>query len=690
MNVLLLLLPALAPSARGMSLCGRRIQQSGGNSLQYAEDGSAEDELTVVNTAEALWVLAPGLPAGNVTLQSLPGPYSFCVHWMPALHIFNFTYGGTKWWTVPAVAPSKSRPPPSPIPPSPASPSPASPSPEPPSPASPSPEPPSPEPPSPASPSPEAPSPASPSPVPCRPKHRLINLNLNGQPAGNHCSISAPLWPTYTDTRRVDHEILQVADYLDKERFTGSGRGLRDWIESVLSQVMFDEDTHHFGRGPLQAAVYKLHSADVLASLPDRLGISLSFPSQLLETVAPGTRLQVVRIHAAGALFQDAANSTVVGSRVVGVTLEGTQVSNLTEDIVVTFHHQPLQVNSSPLCVFWDELSEQWRTDGCRSDPRAGGTDCRCNHLTYFALLMRTPELISELHLVSLSVLTFAGCSVSALSCIFTIIWICCSRKVLGNPTLQIHVNLLVAVLLLDLSFILSAVLGALQQRNLCAGSAAALHLALLCTFSWMSIEGFNLYRLVVKVFLSSAVTTVRLALVGWGVPLLIVAMVMVIDQESYGVYHFQVERPESHNSTATICWLTKPMVHHVLNLSFCAAILLFNACMMVAMIRRVRRLSAHTRAEKNRHCVTLLGLSCMLGLPWALAFFSYGALYLAAQYLFSILNALQGLFILLWYCALSQSSAKKQSHSSDCTSATPASPRAEQTLSSDHKKLLG
>ncbi|CAJ0922487.1 unnamed protein product [Ranitomeya imitator] len=364
------------------------------------------------------------------------------------------------------------------------------------------------------------------------------------------------------------------------------------------------------------------------------------------------------------------------------------------------------QVNLSLLCVFWDELSEQWRTDGCRSDPVAGGTDCRCNHLTYFALLMRPPELISELHLVSLSVLTFAGCSVSALSCIFTVIWIFCSRKVLGNPTLQIHMNLLVAVLLLDLSFILSAVLGALQEHSLCVGSAAVLHLALLCTFSWMAIEGFNLYRLVVKVFLASAVTTMRLALVGWGVPLLIVAMLMVMDLENYGVYHLQVERPSSPNSTATICWLTKPIVHQVLNLSFCAAILLFNTCMMVAMTRCVLRLSAHTRAEKNRHCVTLLGLSCMLGLPWALAFFSYGALYLAAQYLFSILKHSAsylfetrpvtqdipsfGLFILLWYCALSQSSAKKQSHSSDCTSATPASPRAEQTLSSDHKKLLG
>ncbi|KAG9474734.1 hypothetical protein GDO78_003280, partial [Eleutherodactylus coqui] len=424
---------------------------------------------------------------------------------------------------------------------------------------------------------------------------------------------------------------------------------LRSWLDTVLSKVEFSEDRQYFGKGSLRAAVYKLHSAEVLSSLPDRLGISLSFPNQLLETVDRGARLHVVRLADSGTLFPDAANSTVVGSQVVGVTLEGRLVANLSEDIVITFHHQPLQVNSSPVCVFWDELSESWRTDGCRTERSEERTDCRCNHLTYFALLMMQ-----------------------------------------SNPTLQIHVNLLGAVLLLDVTFIVSAVVGALEERSLCTSSAAALHFALLCTFSWMAIEGLNLYRLVVKVFPASSFTTVKLALVGWGLPIIIVAAVVLMYQESYGVYRVSVERPSVHNSTASICWLTDPIVHLVLTVTFCAAILLFNLCMMVAMTRRVLRLSAHTRAEKVRHCVTLLGLSCMLGLPWCLAFFSFGALFLPVQYLFSILNSLQGLFIFLWYCTLAQPSARSQSHSSDCSSATPASPRTEQSLSSDHKKLLG
>ncbi|KAG8562269.1 hypothetical protein GDO81_015633 [Engystomops pustulosus] len=630
------------PGTQGLSLCGWRTQESGGNKLQYSA-GSGEDTFTVVNTEKALIVYSPFLSSNEIVLQPLRGTYLFCVHWIPALGIFNFTYGVTKSHIMQTSPQTRSN----------------------------------------------LLQPTPPS-YTCDSSTLLFDVTINGQPLNNSCNFTFPLLSTATDMKNVEHDISQVADYLDKNHFSGKGRMLRYWIETVLSNVTIEENSHHFGKGSLQAAVYKLNSSDVLISLPDCLGVSLSFPKQLMETVNTGTRLHVVRILDSGALFQDAANNTVVDSQVIGITFEGTQVSNLSEDIVITFHHQPLQVNSSPVCVFWDELSENWRMDGCNTVPGEVRTECRCNHLTYFALLMQiSSEVIPEVHLVMLSVLTFAGCSISAVSCFFTIIWICCSRKMQSNPTLQIHLNLLGAVLLLDLSFILSAVLGALEERSLCISSAAVLHFALLCTFSWMAIEGFNLYRLVVKVFPASSVTTIKLALVGWGVPILIVAAVMLMDQESYGVSSIAVERPSFHNSTASICWLTEPIVH-VLNLGFCAAILLFNACMMVAMTRRVLRLTAHTRTEKIRHCVTLLGLTCMLGLPWGLAFFAHGALYLTVQYIFSILNALQGLFIFLWYCALSQPSAKKQSHSSDCTSATPASPRAEQSLSSDHKKLLG
>ncbi|XP_063801871.1 adhesion G-protein coupled receptor G1-like [Pseudophryne corroboree] len=641
--LLLLLLGGAVPGGHALSMCGWRKQLADGNNLRYYRS-STDDTVTVLNTAKALMVISPFAPSGNITLQTHAGMYVFCVHWLPALRIFNITYGVTKSWEVSPRSDMEDdvslRPTP---------------------------------------------------PTSCDPEFPLINVTINGQLKGNSCHFNYSIQALSSDTASLEHEISQVGDYLDRSGLRGNRRELRRWIDTALSAVQLDGDRHHFGKGSLEAAVYRLDSADVLNSIPESLGVSLHFPTQLLETVMdkPAMRLYVVRLHGPS-LFQDAANSTLLGDQVVGISLQDTKVTNLPEDIVLTFQHQPIQGNLSPLCVFWDESSDDWSTYGCRTAPSVRHTSCRCNHLTYFAVLMQvSSEVISEVHLVSLSVLTFAGCSISALSCLFTIGWICCTRKMQTNPTLQIHMNLLGAVLLLDLSFILSAVLGALEEQNVCRGSAIALHFALLCTFAWMAIEGFNLYQLVVKVFQSSSVSALKLALLGWGVPVLIVTSIILMDVANYGVYYIKVERPFSQNSTASICWLTEPIVHQVVNLGFFATVLLFNICMLVAMTRRVLRLSVHTRGEKIRHCVTLLGLSCMLGLPWGTAFFSFGALYLPVQYFFSILNALQGLFIFLWYCALSQPSAKHPLPSSESTSTVPMSPRADQSTSSDHKKLL-
>ncbi|MEE6500266.1 hypothetical protein FKM82_003723, partial [Ascaphus truei] len=386
---------------------------------------------------------------------------------------------------------------------------------------------------------------------------------------------------------------------------------------------------------------------------------------------------------------QDAANSTVLGNQVIGVSLEHTNVSFLQEDIVFTFQHEPVQRNVSPVCVFWDECTVGWSTYGCKTFPGEIETQCKCNHLTYFAVLMQVSSLtISEDHLVSLTVITFVGCSLSAVAALFTICWYLCRRKKQSNPTLQIHMNLLGAVLLLDLTFMVSAVLGALPGLPVCQLSAILLHAALLCTFTWMAIEGFNLYTRVVKVFHSPSLTIRKMALLGWGAPVLIVIIIILLDHHNYGPYNLKVNRDFSPNSSATICWLTDPLIHKVVNMGFFATVLLFNTVMLIAMTRCVLRLKPHTRGEQIRHCLTLLGFSCMLGVPWGLAFFSFGVLYLPVQYIFSILNSLQGFFIFLWYWVLSQQHVTDQSRSTDSTSVTPISPRTNFTTS-DQKKLL-
>ena len=43
-------------------------------------------------------------------------------------------------------------------------------------------------------------------------------------------------------------------------------------------------------------------------------------------------------------------------------------------------------------CVFWSEMEQRWSAEGCCLERRAtspsGTTECHCNHLTNFALLV--------------------------------------------------------------------------------------------------------------------------------------------------------------------------------------------------------------------------------------------------------------------------------------------------------------
>lgn len=78
--------------------------------------------------------------------------------------------------------------------------------------------------------------------------------------------------------------------------------------------------------------------------------------------------------------------------------------------------------------------------------------------------------------------------------------------------------NLLLAVFLLDVSFLLSEPVALAGSEAGCRASAIFLHFSLLACLSWMGLEGYNLYRLVVEVFGTYVPGyLLKLSIVGWG-----------------------------------------------------------------------------------------------------------------------------------------------------------------------------
>lgn len=83
---------------------------------------------------------------------------------------------------------------------------------------------------------------------------------------------------------------------------------------------------------------------------------------------------------------------------------------------------------------------------------------------------------------------------------------------------MKVHINLVVALMLLNLHFLLSSTVPAQSSRGLCFYMALLLHYSLLATFSWMALEGFHLYLLIVKVFnIYVQRYLLKLSIVGWG-----------------------------------------------------------------------------------------------------------------------------------------------------------------------------
>ncbi|XP_043935420.1 adhesion G-protein coupled receptor G1-like [Protopterus annectens] len=208
--------------------------------------------------------------------------------------------------------------------------------------------------------------------------------------------------------------------------------------------------------------------------------------------------------------------------------VENAKIVNLSNPVVLTFWHNSSTNNSKNTCVFWNMEQDgngRWNTYGCVTTNEENKTICQCNHLTYFAVLMKiSADAIDQAVLDSLTYITYIGCTITVLSCGATLIILYKSLGMKrsnsshqGKYTVQVLTHLILAVLLLNGNFLLSGVLIYISNDIVCRIGAMCLHSSLLATLTWMGIVGFNLYKQVVKVFNTYETLYIRkLCIIGW------------------------------------------------------------------------------------------------------------------------------------------------------------------------------
>ncbi|XP_037835841.1 adhesion G-protein coupled receptor G2-like [Kryptolebias marmoratus] len=321
-----------------------------------------------------------------------------------------------------------------------------------------------------------------------------------------------------------------------------------------------------------------------------------------------------------------------------------------------------------------------WKSDGCKTQIDENVVVCTCDHTTPFAVLL-IKESIAKKHWEILSYISYIGCGLSAFFSALSFLTYLFSRNYKMDNSISIHVSLSGALFLLNSTFLLTEWGARVNLDWVCELVAALMHYSLLCCFTWMAIEALHLYLLLIKVFNTYYKHyLLKLSLAGWGIPGIIVATSLGVKdfKQFYGVTQLTMSDT---NQTNAICWIIDDSFFYSLNLAYFTLIFILNSgillavgssiCKMKQVSKSNSKLRANTRGkfkeERQRFStscksgLTLLGLTCLMGTTWGLAFLGSGYVNYPILYLFCILNSLQGFFIFLWIYLSANKQRKRQ-----------------------------
>ncbi|KAG8511975.1 Adhesion G protein-coupled receptor F5, partial [Galemys pyrenaicus] len=320
-----------------------------------------------------------------------------------------------------------------------------------------------------------------------------------------------------------------------------------------------------------------------------------------------------------------------------------------------------------PQCVFWnfnlDNYTGGWDSSGCYvKEVHGDSISCSCDHLTSFSILMSpdSPDPDSLLKIL-LDIISYIGLCFSILSlaaCLIVeaIVW----KSVTKNRTSYMRhiciVNIAASLLVADSWFIVAAAIHDNHyplNETACVAATFFIHFFYLSVFFWMLTLGLMLfYRLVFILHDTSKSIQKALAFsLGYGCPLVISIITVGATQ------------PQEVYTRKNACWLnwedTKALLAFVIP---ALIIVVVNMTITVVVITKILRPSIGDKPSKQEKSSLFqisksIGvLTPLLGLTWgfglATVFQGSNAVF---HIVFTLLNAFQGLFILLFGCLWDQ-----------------------------------
>nr|XP_031301644.1 adhesion G-protein coupled receptor G2 isoform X1 [Camelus dromedarius] len=371
------------------------------------------------------------------------------------------------------------------------------------------------------------------------------------------------------------------------------------------------------------------------------------------------------------ALFQDPAleNLSLI-SYVISSSVANLTVKNLTRNVTVTLKHiSPSQDDLTVRCVFWDLGINGgrggWSSDGCSvKDRRLNETTCTCSHLTSFGVLLDLSRTsLPPAQIMALTFITYIGCGLSSIFLSVTLVTYIAFEKIRRDYPSKILIQLCAALLLLNLVFLLDSWIALYDIRGLCISVAVFLHYFLLVSFTWMGLEAFHMYLALVKVFNTYIRKYIlKFCIVGWGVPAVVVTIVLIISPDNYGLGSYG---KFPNGSPDDFCWINSNAIFYITVVGYFSVIFLLNVSMFIVVLVQLCRIKKKKQLGAQRKTSiqdlrSVAGLTFLLGITWGFAFFAWGPVNVTFMYLFAIFNTLQGFFIFIFYCVAKENVRKQ------------------------------
>uniref|UniRef100_A0A2K5EM85 Adhesion G protein-coupled receptor G2 n=1 Tax=Aotus nancymaae TaxID=37293 RepID=A0A2K5EM85_AOTNA len=378
-----------------------------------------------------------------------------------------------------------------------------------------------------------------------------------------------------------------------------------------------------------------------LLKVVDDIGLQLNFSNKTISLTAPSLALAVIRVNA---------------SNFSTTTFAAQDPANLQDELTVR-------------CVFWD-LGRNggrggWSDDGCSvKDRRLNETICTCSHLTSFGVLLdlsRTSVLPDQT--MALTFITYIGCGLSSIFLSVTLVTYIAFEKIRRDYPSKILIQLCAALLLLNLAFLLDSWIALYKMQGLCISVAVFLHYFLLVSFTWMGLEAFHMYLALVKVFNTYIRKYIlKFCIVGWGVPAMVVTIILTISPDNYGLGSYG---KFPNGSPDDFCWINSNAVFYITVVGYFCVIFLLNVSMFIVVLVQLCRIKKKKQLGAQRKTSiqdlrSIAGLTFLLGITWGFAFFAWGPVNVTFMYLFAIFNTLQGFFIFIFYCVAKENVRKQ------------------------------